>query len=118
MIILMAIRFLVVDIFNLMTNLVSGNFCYSKCSSEFWSLASLIHKYDRKDLVNVTDILSFVTIIVLFVYFMMVRKLLYTLYCNIDQNNQTEDDFTIIVENIPILDFPSEGKTGEIKFEY
>lgn len=28
------------------------------------------------------------------------------IYDNIDDKNQTQDDYTIFVENIPILDFP------------
>jgi hypothetical protein len=43
------------------------------------------------------------------------------IYDTIDENNQTQDDYTIFVENIPILDFPESNDTkpmNQIDFNY
>ena len=38
---------------------------------------------------------------------MAYRKVQYRMYEIIDAKNQTQDDFSIFVENIPILNFPT-----------
>ena len=70
-------------------------------------MASVLHKDNRLDLINVTDILTFSTIIVSMVYFSIFRRVQYKIYCIIDDKNQTEDDYSIFVEDIPILNFPT-----------
>jgi hypothetical protein len=53
------------------------------------------------------DILCLLIVIGSIVFFIFYRKLQYKIYDSIDSENQTQDDYTILVENIPILDFRS-----------
>jgi hypothetical protein len=53
------------------------------------------------------DILCLLIVIGSIVFFILYRKLQYKIYDSIDSENQTQDDYTILVENIPILDFRS-----------
>jgi hypothetical protein len=50
------------------------------------------------------------------------RQIQYEIYDNIDKSHQTQDDFTVLIENIPIMDF-KEGSTllmdkKKIEFDY
>ena len=101
------LHFIVIDAFNLITNLSDGRNCVGDCSSQLFSYASIIYKFNRKDLINVTDALSLVTVILSIVYFLFYRAVQYQVYCIIDKDNLTEDDYSILVEDIPILNFPS-----------
>ena len=41
------------------------------------------------------------------------------MYDKIDKENQTQDDFSIFVENIPILNFPKHAdEEGKFQFNY
>ena len=49
----------------------------------------------------------------------MYRRLQYKMYDKIDKENQTQDDFSIFVENIPILNFPKHAdEEGKFQFNY
>ena len=102
------IRGLVVDGFNIITNLIEGKSCSGECVHQFFTKASIFHKDDRDDLINTTDLLAFITIFVSIIYFTIYRRVSYHIYNVIDEKNQTEDDYTIFVEDIPILSFPNE----------
>lgn len=118
-VIMFCLRFIIVDSFNLFSNIFNGSYCREDCSSQFWSYASLIYKYNREDLMLITDILSFVCIIILLPFFLFYRRLQYNMYDIIDNSNQTQDDFSIFVEYIPVLDFPAHVQdSGNIQFNY
>lgn len=107
MIIYFLLRAVIVDIFNIITNLNDGQNCEGECVEQFFTMASVLHKDNRLDLINVTDILTFCTIILSMVYFLVFRRAQYKIYCIIDEKNQTEDDYSIFVEDIPVLNFPT-----------
>lgn len=74
------------------------------CSKQFWSIASIIHKYDRKDLIQTTNYLSLAVTVFSIIGFITFRCFQNKMYQTIDKENQTQDDFTIFVENIEIVD--------------
>ena len=55
----------------------------------------------------ITDILLLAVTVILMFYFLGYRRIQYSMYDKIDKEKQTQDDFTIFVENIPILNFPN-----------
>ena len=113
------IRGLVLDGFNIVTNLIEGNSCKGECVQQFFTKASIFHKDDRKDLINTTDLLAFITVLVSIIYFTVYRRIQYQIYNVIDEKNQTEDDYAIFVEDVPILNFPKEIDHEEkIDFHY
>ena len=111
LVIMLLLRFVTVDCFNLLSNLLGGDYCEKECSQQFWTFASILYKTNREDLILSTDVLSLVTILFLIAYFLAYRKFQYKMYEVIDIKNQTQDDFTIFVENIPVLNFPHIPKT-------
>ena len=118
LIIMFVIRFAIVDSYNLFSNLINGKYCTENCTGNFWSYASLIYKSNREDLIVVTEILSFVSIVFMIIYFLVYRRFQYTMYDSIDKTNQTQDDYSIFVEYIPILNFPEKSITSECHFKY
>jgi hypothetical protein len=68
------------------------------------------------------DVLNLITIIGSIIFFVRYRQIQYEIYDNIDKSHQTQDDFTVLIENIPIMDF-KEGSTllmdkKKIEFDY
>ena len=61
----------------------------------------------------ITDILSFVIVVLLVIYFLIYRKFQYRMHGILDACSQTQDDFSILVENIPILNFPERVDRNE-----
>lgn len=119
LVLLLIARILILDIFNIVTNLFNGDFCEDKCSKQLWSLASIIHKNNRADLVHITNILVLVVCVVKVILFICYRSFQYSMYDKIDYQNQTQDDFSIFVENIPILDFPDRpDQNNTFQFDY
>jgi len=65
------------------------------------------------------DILNFSVIILSIPFFLIYRKIQYTIYSDIDWEHQTEDDYAIFIENIPTLDFPDTSeKKVKLEFSY
>jgi len=68
------------------------------------------------------DVLNLITIVGSIIFFVRYRQIQYEIYDNIDKSHQTQDDFTVLIENIPIMDF-KEGSTllmdkKKIEFDY
>lgn len=62
------------------------------------------------------DILNLVTIILSIIFFSFYRKRQYEIYDSIDANFQTQDDYTLFVEGIPILDLPADSNQVVIDY--
>jgi hypothetical protein len=65
--------------------------------------------------------LNLITIILSIAFFLIYRKIQYQIYEDIEKEHQTQDDFKLLIENIPILDFKI-GQTiqdkHKIQFDY
>jgi hypothetical protein len=55
--------------------------------------------------VYILDLLCLIVVIGSIVFFILYRKIQYQISDYIDAENQTQDDYTILVEGIPILDY-------------
>lgn len=67
------------------------------------------------------DLLCLIVVIGSIIFFILYRKIQYTIYDKIDAEHQTQDDYTIFVENIPILDFDKvhlRSSNKGVQFEY
>ena len=98
LILYMLLRCLFVDVFNLVTNINEGIGKESK-----WIYLSIMNKRNDDEFVKINDILSFITVAFSVAYFLAFRKIQYLTYHKIDLSNQTADDYTIFVEEIPVL---------------
>lgn len=106
------IRFLIIDAFALVTNIV-GQYCsnvdQNKCDFTLWNQLSTMNKNDNSTFVLIHDILSLVLIVVSILFFFLYRRKQYTKAKALNDRNQVEEDYTILVENIPLIDFPSKN---------
>ena len=104
------IMFLVCGLFNLLTSL-DGNYCVKHpkiCTKSVFELISTYNKHmDPKEriMLEIQNILCLVSVILSIIFFTYYKKMRSKIYDIIDDKNQTQDDYTIFVENIPILDF-------------
>jgi hypothetical protein len=94
--------------FNILSSEIAGGYCdkIEKCNKGFWAKTSISNKYDRQDLVGVVNILDLVSIVVSIVYFGWSRRYFYKVSQNIDRSSVSQGDFTILVSNIPRIEYP------------
>lgn len=117
LIVYLLFRAIFTDVFNMVSSYIAGKHCreFSDCQESLFTSTSGYNKYrsDRHDLIIALDVLNLVTIILSIPFFLAYRRMQYKLYDEIDAVKQTEDDYTLFIENIPILNFPdrAEGKT-------
>ncbi len=57
---------------------------------------------DYQKYYQIMNVLNFIMIVASIVFFMFYRKYQYHIYGVIDLHNLTQDDFTILVKNIPL----------------
>lgn len=105
-IVYLIIRFLIVDIYTIIKSL-NGDYCSTLASSGTGETCSymvsgynLKHPANQSDL-NGIDILNLVLTVLSIVYFLFYRKLAYRLQSWLDYNDVTQDDFSLLIENIP-----------------
>ena len=75
----------------------------------------------KKATLKIANILGLVVVVGSIIFFLVYRKIQYNLYDQIDHEFQTQDDYTLFVENIPILDFKESLSTEDgnyIEFDY
>ena len=125
-IIYLLIVFLVVDAYQLIVNIL-GNYCdknVNLCEGNFFGKFSTYNLYEDKTMkgyVYTMDILCLLIVLGSIPFFIAYRKIQYQIYDKIDAENQTQDDYTILVEDIPILDFKtgsSKNNKHSIEFNY
>jgi len=110
------IVFLLCGIFNLLTS-VDGNYCHKNihiCSESLFELISTYNKHldvPKRFVLKIQNILCLVAIVGSIFYFLIYRRMQYKIYDALDAEHQTQDDYTLFVENIPILDFKSGFQT-------
>ena len=114
-----SLRFLISDGFNLFTNYKFGTNCLestkSQCQAAIWNYASVLNLQGNEHYLFIQDILTLATIVLSIIFFFIYRKQQYRFNEEIDKNRQTEDDFTIFVSNIPLLDFPNAEEVRKMK---
>jgi hypothetical protein len=101
-----------------------GDYCSALASSAGGETCSslvsgynLKHPANQSDL-NGIDILNLVLTVISIVYFLFYRKLAYRLQIWLDYNDVTQDDFSILIENIPSFLYQTGAKKEEISYDY
>jgi len=94
-------RFLICDGFNLITNLVSGKYCadgsQTECEPYTWNVLSGFNKKSNPKLILIQDILSLVIVVLSIAFFFLYRKRQYNKAKVLNNRNQEEQDYTILV---------------------
>lgn len=101
---------LISSIFSLIVNLLShSNTCNNddKTCAELW--VNLFVRADSADSYLIEDILFDVTILVAIIYFFVYRNMQNNLQKFMNEKHMTEDDYTVLISNIPLIDFPKVG---------
>lgn len=57
----------------------------------------------------IQDILSLVLVFISIIFFFFYRKNQYQITKTLSETNQSEENYTLLVENIPLIDFPSKA---------
>ena len=87
-------RFLISDGFNLLTNIITGQFCNDESQTEcypiLWNLLSIYNKKNNSKFILIQDILSLVVIILSVVFFFIYRKRQYNKAKVLNDRNQAE----------------------------
>ena len=68
-----------------------------------------MYKLNAEEQLLMTNIFSFITVLALIAYTLAYRRVLINIYDTLDQKETTQDDFSIFVTNIPIVDAPDLG---------
>ena len=95
LILMLILRFLIVDLYNIYSSLKYGTFCaISECPKQnifmymfdqFWADTSIYHKANAPELIEIVDILSFITVIALIIYSTAYRGVLYRKNIKLDE---------------------------------
>jgi hypothetical protein len=94
------LRFLLTDIFNIVTSLTDGNYCKDQrnnCNQSLFSLLSSLNKIGKQNLIYILDFLNLITVVSSIVFFVYYRKLQYKIYEFIDRSLQTQDDYSLLI---------------------
>lgn len=81
-------------------------------------MISTYNKYKdspKQSLFKIENILCLIVVVLSIVYFIIYRKIQYNIYEAIDAEHQTQDDYTLFVENIPVLDYKDDMENNEIE---
>ena len=121
-IIFLLLRFLVVEFYNLSTSL-NGQYCQNYlsnpknptdkiCYSYLMSILSGFNKHTSADQYALKQIaiLNLAFTFVGIVFFLVYQAFSYNLYFFLENNDVTQDDFTILVENIPSIIYDEEHR--------
>ena len=107
-------RLIICEGFNLITNIISGQYCMDESQTEchpiLWNLLSIYNKKNNSKLILIQDILILVVIVLSVVFFFLYRKRQYNKAKILNDRNQVEEDYTLLIENIPLIDFPSKNE--------
>ena len=116
------LRFLIVDIYTIIVT-TKGNFCALYDSTHLTQRCTLfISGYNLKNsadsgYLNIIDILNLVLTIVSMVYFSIYRRITYKLQNWLDYNDISQEDYSVLVENIPVLSHDLSGADCKIEME-
>jgi hypothetical protein len=114
----MVTRFIIVDFYNLLTSF-NGRYCallaakHSKlgqvCTTFLIDILSGYNKHAKEDrhAMNTLAILSLIFVVISIAYLIWYQLDSYKLYYFLENNDLSQDDFTVLVENIPSIIFDS-----------
>ena len=113
LILMMVIRFVIVDLYNIYTSYSYGTYCAGgECEEvnflrmvayQMWSNSSIYHKVNAMELIQIVDVLSFITVICLIGFTKLNRAYLYRKNIRLDENIIDESDYSIFITNVPIF---------------
>ncbi len=118
--------FILCGSFNLLTSF-DGNYCHKHakvCTESIFELISTYNKHEdlrQRMMLKIQNILCLIGVVGSIIFFMVYKKIRYDIYLAIDASHQTQDDYTLFIENIPILDFKPHMNTTDlnmIAFDY
>lgn len=99
--------------YNLLTN-SQGNACGGpgqlSCPKVFLTLLATANKHHHHNPLRTLDLLNLILVSVSIVYFILVRRYEYQRFNLIENEIQTEDDYTLEVEGIPVLLYSEQNK--------
>ncbi len=115
-------RFLICDAYNMWTS-YHGHFCKEnpkQCTGDYNSYLSGYNKHTHQDagLVNIVDYLNIAVTIGSIIFFYFCRKHQYRVNCILDHRDISQDDFSILVEQVPLFIYDDETTNQNVKFEY
>lgn len=100
------LRFLISDAYNLATS-VMAHYCYDY-PSECTDFSSRLSSYNKKTpedegMIRMVDILNLATTVFSIVFFLFYRSYQFKIYKIANSFNHTQDGYTLLVENIPVI---------------
>jgi len=89
--------------YNIVTNIQGSDCTNLNCAKSIFTTLSSTNKLQNITSFKIQDYLNLALIAISILYFLIVRKYEYAKYYVKEQGLQTEDDYSIFVENVPIL---------------
>ena len=116
------LRLLVVDGFNMWSS-YRGHFCSEQpdaCERDYNSYLSAYNKHTTQDQrsVDIVDYLNIGLTLASIVFFFCCRKYQYKVDDLLEHSNVSQDDFSILIENIPVFVYEEEWTVDDVKYEY
>jgi hypothetical protein len=114
------LRFLICDAFNMFTSYL-GHYCKQnpkQCGGDYNSYLSGYNKHTPEDAAFV-DLVSYLNIAVTvasIVYFYYCRKYQYKIFSILEHSQISQEEFSILIENIPIFIYDETTTKDEVKF--
>jgi hypothetical protein len=114
-------KFVVVDAYTLFASM-HGNYCANLHTSTGKVCAYTLSGYNLKaaadqHLINIVDILSLVFVILSMIFFSLFRRQLNKIRDWLDFNVVSQDDFSVLVEDIPMFIYDDGTKKDDIAFD-
>lgn len=98
------LRFIISDAYNLYTNYIGSDCSRTQyCRPSIVQKLSIVNKLTHSGELFMVDLLNFAFVGISIIYFFSYDRYLYNWYYNMSVSIQTEDDFSIFVTNIPII---------------
>jgi len=113
----LALRFLIADLFTIIVS-TGGSYCanYNSLNPNnpctFTVSGYNLKSSSSQQYLNVLDILNFVLTILSMIFFIVYRRVFFKLQNWLDYNDVSQEDFSVLVENIPIL--LEDSNTGNV----
>lgn len=89
----------VVQTYNIITNFNSTQ----NPDADSWTIFSLVNKSSETTQIQIVEVLGLVLVVFSIFFFIFIHKIKYQIWKKIDISRQTEDDYAILVENIPVI---------------
>lgn len=112
-------KFIICDGFNLVSNILFGNNCKIEtediCANKIWNYLSVFNIKGDQEHLFIQDILNLALVVLSIIFFFFYRKKQYHIAKVLDDRQQEENDFAILVHNIPLMDFPTKHEAKKMR---